>query len=108
MGGIIILAQFWLHCPVGKFQQSLSHHTDSGHHRAGRSGFADDYIKAIMKKKDGIPPRGKLAIQFLVALGVSLVIYNFPSNPERPAPFYVPFINEPWWIWAGSGCPSQW
>jgi phospho-N-acetylmuramoyl-pentapeptide-transferase len=38
-----------------------------------------------------------------VALGVSLVLYFFPSNPEQATTLYVPFINEPvlhlGWVW---------
>lgn len=58
-------------------------------------GFADDYIKTIKKRKDGIHPKGKLAVQFLIALVVSLVIYNFPSNAEEASTLYIPFINAP-------------
>ncbi|MCL1911303.1 MAG: phospho-N-acetylmuramoyl-pentapeptide-transferase [Leptospirales bacterium] len=69
----------------------------------GALGFADDYIKAVKKRKDGIHPKGKLLIQFLIALAVSLVIYNFPSNADEAGTLYIPFINEPiidmGWLW---------
>ncbi|PKL37603.1 MAG: phospho-N-acetylmuramoyl-pentapeptide-transferase [Spirochaetae bacterium HGW-Spirochaetae-1] len=69
----------------------------------GALGFADDYIKAVMKKKDGLPPRGKLFVQFVVALIVSLSIYFFPSNPAHTSTLFVPFVNEAifdlGWIW---------
>ena len=69
----------------------------------GGLGFADDYIKAIKKRKDGIHPKGKLIIQFSIALIVSLVVYNFPSNSAEAGTLYIPFINEPivdmGWLW---------
>ncbi len=58
-------------------------------------GFADDYIKAIKKRKDGIHPKGKLIIQFAVALAVSLVVYCFPASSAEAGTLYIPFINEP-------------
>ncbi len=60
----------------------------------GALGFADDYIKAVKKKKEGLPGRLKLVVQFSVALGVSLVIYLWPSNPGHVTELYVPFLNE--------------
>jgi phospho-N-acetylmuramoyl-pentapeptide-transferase len=61
----------------------------------GALGFADDYIKAIKKHKGGIPPKGKLFIQFSIALVVALIIYNFPSNDAEVGKLYIPFINAP-------------
>ncbi|MCL2025921.1 MAG: phospho-N-acetylmuramoyl-pentapeptide-transferase [Leptospirales bacterium] len=69
----------------------------------GALGFADDYIKAVKKNKDGIHPKGKLVIQFSIALAVALVIYNFPSSEAEASMLYIPFINEPivnmGWLW---------
>lgn len=56
-------------------------------------GFADDYVKSILKRKDGISARVKLLFQFLIALAVALLIYYFPSNREEVTKLYVPFIN---------------
>lgn len=58
-------------------------------------GFADDYIKTVKKRKDGVPPIGKLLFQFFVAFAVALTIYNFPSNSAEVSTLYIPFINEP-------------
>jgi phospho-N-acetylmuramoyl-pentapeptide-transferase len=60
----------------------------------GTLGFADDYIKSVLKRKEGIPARYKLLFQVLIALTAALLIYNFPSNREEVTNLYVPFINE--------------
>jgi phospho-N-acetylmuramoyl-pentapeptide-transferase len=69
----------------------------------GALGFADDYIKAVLKRKDGVHPRGKLLIQFAIAFIVSMIIYKFPSNPAEASTIYVPFVNGPvidlGWMW---------
>jgi phospho-N-acetylmuramoyl-pentapeptide-transferase len=69
----------------------------------GALGFADDYIKSILKKKDGLPPRLKLLVQGVVGLGVALYIYMDPSNPEHATKLFIPFVNEAIidmsWLW---------
>lgn len=60
----------------------------------GALGFADDYIKAVKKKKDGVNPRGKLAVQIAVAAGVSLLVYFFPSNRNEIGTIYIPFMKN--------------
>ena len=60
----------------------------------GGLGFADDYIKAVEKKKDGVNPRGKLIVQIGVAAGVSAGIYFFPSNTAEATTLYIPFIKR--------------
>ena len=60
----------------------------------GGLGFADDYIKAVKKKKEGLPGKVKLIIQFSVALCVSLIIYFMPSNSIHATTLFVPFVNE--------------
>ncbi|MCL2156028.1 MAG: phospho-N-acetylmuramoyl-pentapeptide-transferase, partial [Leptospirales bacterium] len=57
-------------------------------------GFVDDYIKTVNKKKDGLNPPLKLFFQILVALGVSVIIYFFPSNSKEASTLYIPFINN--------------
>jgi phospho-N-acetylmuramoyl-pentapeptide-transferase len=59
----------------------------------GGLGFADDYIKSILKKKEGIPAKVKLLFQAVIALAVALLIYYFPSNKQEVTTLYVPFIN---------------
>jgi len=71
---------------------------------AGALGFADDYIKSILKKKDGIPARLKFFMQCVIACVVVVIIYLFPSNSKEATTLYVPFINKAiidlswWWI----------
>jgi phospho-N-acetylmuramoyl-pentapeptide-transferase len=60
----------------------------------GGLGFADDYIKSILKRKEGVSAKMKLAVQFGVALAVALLVYFFPSNKLEVSMLYVPFINE--------------
>jgi len=60
----------------------------------GALGFADDYIKAVKKKKDGVNPRGKLVVQIGVAAAVSAAIYFFPSNSAEATTLYIPFIKR--------------
>ena len=104
MGGIIILGAVLVSIALwGNFSNHYLITLMGATVALGSLGFIDDYIKAILKRKDGVPPRGKLAIQFLIALGVSLVIYHYPSNPAEASTLYVPFINEPivdmGWLW---------
>ena len=60
----------------------------------GLLGFRDDYIKTVLKRKDGLSPRTKMAVQVLIALAVSLVVYFFPSNAKYKTDLFVPFMNE--------------
>ncbi len=60
----------------------------------GVLGFVDDYIKSILKRKDGIPARVKLLFQVLIALAVAFLVYYFPSNKSEATTLYVPFINR--------------
>ncbi len=60
----------------------------------GALGFADDYIKSILKNKDGVPAKMKLLVQFLVALGAAGAVYLFPSAKEHVTDLFVPFVNE--------------
>lgn len=61
----------------------------------GGLGFADDYIKSILKKKSGVPGKLKLVVQILTAVGVAAGMIAFPANNTVLAQVYVPFVNEP-------------
>jgi phospho-N-acetylmuramoyl-pentapeptide-transferase len=55
---------------------------------SGAVGFADDYLKLTRKSSGGLPPRGKLLGQFLVAFVVAVVLYNLPKfSTEIAFPF---------------------
>ena len=60
----------------------------------GLLGFRDDYIKTVLKRKDGLSPRAKMAAQILIALAVALIVYFFPSNGKYTTELFVPFMNE--------------
>lgn len=66
-------------------------------------GFADDYIKTVLKKKDGLPARLKMSAQIVIGFTVVFLIYIFPSDPEHVTDLFVPFINEAvmdmGWVW---------
>ena len=56
-------------------------------------GFADDYIKAVKKRHDGLQPMQKIAGQCVVAIGFSCYCYFSPSVGSR---IFVPFIGVNW------------
>jgi phospho-N-acetylmuramoyl-pentapeptide-transferase len=57
-------------------------------------GFADDYIKSVLKRKDGVHARIKLLFQILIAAGAACCVYFFPSNAKEATTLYIPFINN--------------
>ncbi len=59
----------------------------------GALGFIDDYIKAVKKRKDGMPARGKFFFQILIATAVALLVYLFPSSKDHASNLFVPFMN---------------
>jgi phospho-N-acetylmuramoyl-pentapeptide-transferase len=59
----------------------------------GFIGFVDDYLKVIRHNSKGLPVWVKLAAQFVVALGISLILYF--SGEERITALYVPFFKNP-------------
>ena len=56
-------------------------------------GFADDYIKAVKKRHDGLQPMQKIAGQCIVAVGFSCYCYFSPAIGSR---IYVPFVGANW------------
>ncbi|MBO7663268.1 MAG: phospho-N-acetylmuramoyl-pentapeptide-transferase [Clostridia bacterium] len=56
-------------------------------------GFADDYIKAVRKRHEGLRPLQKIALQVLIAAGFSLYCYFHPQVGSR---ILVPFVNVEW------------
>src|SRR3990172_1244775 len=95
MGGIIIIGSVLASIILwGNFKSLYLMILISATVLLGALGFVDDYIKSVLKKKEGIPARLKLLFQILIALAAVLIIYYFPSNKEEVSNFYVPFINE--------------
>ena len=56
-------------------------------------GFADDYIKAVKKRHDGLSPWQKIAGQVVVAVGFSVYCY---FNPMIGSRIRVPFAGIDW------------
>ncbi len=56
-------------------------------------GFADDYIKAVKKRHDGLSPWQKIAGQVVIAVGFSVYCYFSPAVGSR---IRVPFIGADW------------
>jgi phospho-N-acetylmuramoyl-pentapeptide-transferase len=94
MGGIMILSAILFSVALwGNFYNKYLWVVMIATMLLGAVGFADDYIKSIKKKKAGLPGRLKLLFQTLIALGVALFLYYFPSNPKEATTLYIPFIN---------------
>ena len=56
-------------------------------------GFADDYIKAVKKRHDGLNPWQKIAGQVVVALGFSVYCY---FSPKVGSSILIPFTGGEW------------
>ncbi len=56
-------------------------------------GFADDYIKAVKKRHDGLSPWQKIAGQVIVAVAFSVYCY---LNPNIGSKIRIPFIRTEW------------
>ena len=56
-------------------------------------GFADDYIKAVKKRHDGLNPWQKIAGQVIISLGFSLYCY---FSPKVGSSIIIPFIGTEW------------
>lgn len=56
-------------------------------------GFADDFIKAALKRHEGLTPWQKIAGQVLVGVGFSTYCY---FHPQVGSSVLVPFVNVEW------------
>ena len=56
-------------------------------------GFADDYIKAVKKRHDGLNPWQKIAGQVIISLGFSIYCY---FSPRVGSSILIPFIGTEW------------
>jgi phospho-N-acetylmuramoyl-pentapeptide-transferase len=59
----------------------------------GVIGFIDDYLKVTRHNSAGLPAWGKLAGQFVMALGI--VLYLYFSGGEDTTQLYIPFLKNP-------------
>jgi len=104
MGGLIILFAMVVSIALwGNFSSAYLWVLSIATVLLGALGFADDFIKSILKRKGGLPAKVKLIAQTGVALGVALFLYFYPSNPLQATTIYAPFVNGPvielGWIW---------
>ena len=56
-------------------------------------GFADDYIKAVKKRHDGLSPWQKIAGQVIIAVGFSVYCYFSPMIGSK---IRIPFAGTEW------------
>jgi phospho-N-acetylmuramoyl-pentapeptide-transferase len=67
----------------------------------GAIGFFDDFLKFSKRNSAGLPAWAKLALQFVVAITVVLIIYF--TGDENTTLLYVPFFKNPvldmGWVW---------
>jgi phospho-N-acetylmuramoyl-pentapeptide-transferase len=94
MGGIMILAAVAFSLALwGNFSNHYFVTALIGTLVLGFLGFADDYVKSILKRKGGLSAKMKFAVQISVGVAVSLIILFFPSNQAQSTTLYIPFIN---------------
>ncbi|MFH0977539.1 MAG: phospho-N-acetylmuramoyl-pentapeptide-transferase [Spirochaetota bacterium] len=104
MGGVIILVAvlisilFW-----GNFKNHYLIILICAMILLGLLGFVDDYMKSVLKRKNGMSARMKLFFQIAIAFVVSVLIYFFPSSEQYSTKLFVPFFNEAvanlGWFW---------
>jgi phospho-N-acetylmuramoyl-pentapeptide-transferase len=64
----------------------------------GAIGFADDYLKIKRRQNLGLTGKQKLALQFMVAIAISLALKFFTGyNTRLSVPFLKAFTPEIWW-----------
>lgn len=57
-------------------------------------GMADDYLKGLAHRKDGLAAHVKLTGQLLLSLGVAAYIYYFPPNSQFGTQLMIPYSKE--------------
>ncbi len=71
----------------------------------GAIGFADDYIKVVHRRNQGLTGRQKLALQFLVSAGVAVALLNMEVRGGYSTRLVVPFVKrfrpDLVWEWMG-------
>lgn len=96
MGGVVILGAvlvsilFW-----GNFKNHYLVILICAMILLGILGFIDDYMKSVLKRKNGMPAKMKFTLQIIIAVVVSVLIYFFPSSEQYSTKLFVPFFNRP-------------
>jgi phospho-N-acetylmuramoyl-pentapeptide-transferase len=60
----------------------------------GAIGFLDDYLKITRRSSGGLRPRHKMALQFVVALGVALALMGLAANNLYNTRLIFPFFKQ--------------
>ena len=63
----------------------------------GGLGFADDYIKVFKHNKEGLSPRTKLVMQFILALGIALIFcfsHSIWGDGAKQLVTTIPFVKS--------------
>ncbi len=59
-------------------------------------GFADDYLKTVARRKDGLSPSLKMGAQLFLAFGVAAYLYMDPPNMTFSTQVIIPYSKQ--WI----------
>ncbi len=100
MGGLMIIVSMAVSTFLwGNFENHYVIAVTLGTILLAMVGFWDDYRKSILKIPEGMSPRVKLLLQFLVAGAFALIVFFFPyvtaEHPEMATELYIPFIKDP-------------
>ena len=72
----------------------------------GAIGFADDYIKVVHRRNQGLTARQKLALQFLSSAAVAIALLNLEVRGHYSTRLVVPFAKrlrpDLVWSWLGA------
>jgi phospho-N-acetylmuramoyl-pentapeptide-transferase len=94
IGSVIISILFW-----GDFGNRMVWLAIAAFTAFGIIGFLDDYLKVSRHNSAGLPAWGKLAGQFVVALGAVLYLYFSAGGEGAPrgevTSLYIPFFKNP-------------
>ncbi|MDY6967786.1 MAG: phospho-N-acetylmuramoyl-pentapeptide-transferase [Spirochaetota bacterium] len=104
MGGMIILITVFI--SIGLWGNFYNHYLvilTAATILLGVVGFIDDYMKSVLRKNNGLSALFKIISQIVIALGVSLLVYFYPSNEVYTTTLFIPFFNEAvlnmMWLW---------
>lgn len=96
MGGILILASTFISILLwGNLLNQYIWVTLFSMLSLGLLGLADDYIKVVMKQKDGIKARYKFAVQIIIGLCVAFyVVFLDTDRASFSTQLEVPFLKD--------------
>lgn len=65
-------------------------------------GFRDDYLKAVLKNRNGISSREKMAWQTVITVVAVAVLMLHPQSASKICELWVPFVKEPVFMFVGA------